>query len=191
MPRKQVRVSEHARRKPHQEERTHVDNYVREQEGSSRQPVGAAELGPHETDQRECEGPGCNVVGHVAEMVRMPGGGWFCQSCYAKRVQHQESKTFSRSEHPMASSFEESMLHCMNLYDWDNFDEVPKEELDKVVCPSCGSRKFNLIAKFNSQAVMDVDLDAHEVSEPDDEYPDTEELDLECANCNESFWRPS
>jgi hypothetical protein len=46
MPRKQVRVSEHERRKPHQEDRTHVDDYVRQQEISSRPPVDAAELGP-------------------------------------------------------------------------------------------------------------------------------------------------
>ena len=45
MPRKQVRGSEHDRRKPHQEEKTHVDHYVREQETSARSPVSAQELG--------------------------------------------------------------------------------------------------------------------------------------------------
>ena len=45
MPRKQVRVSEHDRRKPQQEEKTHVDHYVREQEISARSPVSAQELG--------------------------------------------------------------------------------------------------------------------------------------------------
>lgn len=187
MPRKKVRVSEHDRRKPYQEERTHVDNYVREQEGSSRQLVGAAELGSHETDQRECEGPGCNVVGHASEMVRMPGGEWFCQSCNSKREAHRGSEKFSRSEHPMTSDFENSILRCMGLRDFENFDEVPAERLEKISCPSCSSRKFSLIAEFNTQSVMDVDLDTHEIGEPNDEYPDTEDLHLECASCYDRY----
>ena len=96
MPRTQVKVREHARRKPYQEDLTHVDNYIREQELRGGHPPGAAELGPHEDEdikylkwsersewskehERECED--CGQVRDLREMIQMPGGEWYCQPC--------------------------------------------------------------------------------------------------------------
>ena len=83
MPRTQVKVREHARRKPYQKERTHVDKYVREQEISSRLPAGPEDLGPRDIDEkRTCEM--CGGEFHQDEMVRLASGEWYCKSCEKK-----------------------------------------------------------------------------------------------------------
>lgn len=97
MPRKQVRVSEHDRRKPHQDDRVHVDDYRRVQDVNPHASPGAAELGSQHEDEdirypkwsersewsreheRECED--CGQVRDLREMIQMPDGAWYCQPC--------------------------------------------------------------------------------------------------------------
>jgi hypothetical protein len=96
MPARQVHVRDHDRRKPHQEQEIHVDDYNRVQDINAHPAPGAAELGPHEDDdikylkwsersewsrenERECED--CGQVRDLREMVQLPGGEWYCEPC--------------------------------------------------------------------------------------------------------------
>jgi len=207
MPRKKVRVRDHDRRKPHQEDLTHVDKYVREQELRSRDPPGAAELGPHEMDQHECEGPGCNVVGQASEMVRMPDGAWFCKTCaegIPKDIDEEveQIQAIERELHPPQSflrigeteDLERGLLSKFNLeQDYDSFDQVPKEILDKIKCPHCSKRQFSLWAEPESYGIGSIDLDKGHLEENDHDYlmdmasQGGHPLKLVCDNCSSEF----
>jgi ribosomal protein L37AE/L43A len=106
MPRKRVRVREHDRRKPHQDDRIHVDDYNRVQDVNLHVTPGAAELGPTEDkdirylkwserseesrqNERECED--CGQVRDLREMIQMPDGAWYCQPC-AENIPDEEEK---------------------------------------------------------------------------------------------------
>lgn len=204
MPRTQVKVREHARRKPYQEEKTHVDNYVREQELSSRPPVGAAELGPHEDDdikylkwsersewsrehERECED--CGQVRDLREMVQMPGGEWYCQPCAQDLPDEDEEPdideeveqivAIEKELHPTqeflrmgeTEYLERGLLSKFGLgEDYDSFNEVPKEILDKVKCPHCSGRQFTLWGEPEAYGMGSIDLDKAQLEEDDHDY---------------------
>lgn len=103
MPRKRVRVSEHERRKPHQDQLTHVDMYIRVQDGPSGSTPGRAELGPRDIDEEvaqieaiEVELHGekrfCEICGrefYQDDMVRLPTGVWLCKDCDIKDLEKE------------------------------------------------------------------------------------------------------
>jgi RNA polymerase-binding transcription factor DksA len=92
MPKKQIKVREHDRRKPHQESRTHVDRYVREQEIGTHhgrdieqefREINSIEEELH-PDFRYCEI--CGDFMDPKGMIKLPGGEWLCKGCNEENI---------------------------------------------------------------------------------------------------------
>lgn len=175
MPRTQVKVREHVRRKPYQEERTHVDKYVREQELSSRLPAGPEDLGPINT--RTCEN--CGMMGNMDQMVNLPGGEWYCKPCYAR------SKMFTRSgEDYDCEQLEQTVLFLLDLDGkYDRFDEVPDNVLQMIKCPDCEGTDFAVYGETEDMYLGGFDAHNRQIEAPAEFRPEEATYYLYCTHC--------
>ena len=161
--------------------------------------------------ERECED--CGQVRDLREMVQMPGGEWYCQPCAQDIPDEDESEldideeveqfeAIERELHPTqdflrmgeTEHLERGLLSKFGLDEnYDSFDKVPKEVLDRIKCPHCASRRFTLWGEPESYGMGSIDLDKAHLEEDDHDYlmdiasQGGHPQKLVCDNCSSEF----